>query len=136
MVDCYHAEACFSDPVFTTLQGPEIGAMWSMFCDQAKTLEIEVFNIKADKAGGQALWTASYVFGKPARLVHNRINAIFEFQNGKIIKHSDHFNLWKWSRMALGPLGLILGWHPRIQNKIRHQAQANLIKFIKRSEFA
>ncbi len=55
----------------------------------------------------------------------------FQFQDGKIIQHHDSFNFWKWSFMALGPVGLILGWSPLVKNKIQKQAAKNLNKFIK-----
>ncbi len=127
---CYHEDATFSDPIFTELKGEQIGAMWTMFCLQAPTLEIKISGIKADDISGQARWIARYGFGKPPRPVYNRVRAEFKFQDGLIIDHRDHFKLWKWSRMALGPLGLMLGWHSGVQEKIRHQAMKNLTKFI------
>ncbi len=129
MANCYHAGAEFSDPVFQKLKGTEIKDMWSMLCLQAKTLEIEAFDIQADDTRGQATWTARYPFGKSKRIVFNRIEATFEFRDGKIIRHVDHFDLWKWSRMALGPLGFLLGWHSIVQENIRSQAMRNLTKF-------
>lgn len=136
MSACYHEDASFSDPVFTELKGEQIGAMWTMLCLQAKTLEIVADEIKADDKGGQAMWTARYEFGKPPRPVHNRVRAEFEFQDGLIICHRDHFKLWKWSRMALGPLGLVLGWNSGVQEKIRRQAMSNLTKFILKTKDA
>jgi len=136
MAACYHQEATFSDPVFTDLQGLDIGAMWTMLCLQAKALHVEVFNVQADEEKGQAIWTAEYDYGKPPRPVHNRIQAKFDFREGKIIRHVDYFSLWKWSRMALGPLGLLLGWNAGVQKKIRHQAMRNLTKFTSKTNNA
>jgi len=130
MAACYHNEAVFSDPVFSNLQGEQIGAMWSMLCLQAKTLEIDFYDVVVDGDRGQATWEARYAFGKPPRPVHNTIHAEFEFQEGKIIRHVDTFNFWKWSRMALGPLGLLLGWQKGVKKKIQDQAFTNLKKFI------
>jgi len=127
---CYHPKAVFSDPVFPRLTGEQIGSMWTMLCLQASNLEIEVYNIKVEGATGQAVWEASYEFGKPPRPVHNIIHAEFEFFEGRIIKHGDQFNFWKWSRMALGPLGLLLGWQKGVQQKIQQQAYNNLKKFM------
>jgi ketosteroid isomerase-like protein len=134
MADCYHKDATFADPVFLELKGEQIGAMWKMLCLQGKDLTIEVYDIKADEVEGQATWEAKYGFGKPPRPVHNFVHAKFEFSEGKIIKHVDHFKLWKWSRMALGPLGLMLGWHSGVQKKIQQQAMSNLKKFISRTK--
>ncbi len=130
MADCYHAEAVFSDPVFQQLKGSEIGMMWKMLCLQASSLEISAKNISADDEMGQADWSARYTFGKSQRRVHNKIHAEFKFKDGKIIGHVDQFDFWKWSRMALGPLGLLLGWNAVVRVNIQKQAQANLIKFI------
>ena len=97
MADSYHAEAVFSDPVFDHLQGDEIGMMWKMLCLQASTLEITAENIQADDEQGSADWTARYNFGKARREVNNCIHAKFNFKDGKIIRHTDDFNFWKWS---------------------------------------
>ncbi len=36
--------------------------------------------------------------------------------------------------MALGPLGLLLGWHSGVQERIQGQAERNLAKFITRAK--
>lgn len=130
MAALYHKDAVFSDPVFPELRGEQIGAMWSMLCLQAATLEIDFSDVQADDQSGQVRWEAKYDFGKPPRKVQNKIRAHFEFVDGQIIKHTDHFSFWKWSRMALGPLGLLLGWNSKVRKKIQHQALSNLEKFI------
>lgn len=129
MAECYHEDAVFSDPVFENLKGSQITDMWSLLCLQAKTLEIKYSNIQADETSGQASWTARYPFGKSHREVFNRIEAKFEFLDGKIIRHIDHFDMWKWCRMALGPLGFFMGWHSVVQVNIRRQAMKNLTNF-------
>ncbi len=130
MTDSYHSEAVFNDPVFQNLQGSEIGQMWTMLCLQSSSLEIAFENIQAEEESGQADWSAIYTFGKAKRKVHNKIHAEFTFKDGKILKHTDHFNFWKWSRMALGPLGLFMGWNAVVKVNIRKQAKTNLTKFI------
>lgn len=129
MAKCYHEDAEFNDPVFTDLHGAQIGEMWTMLCQQAQTLEIGISDIVADEHLGSASWTARYEFGRPPRPVFNQIKARFEFENGKIVKHVDQFSFWRWSRMALGPLGLLLGWHKGVRRKVSDQAERNLIKF-------
>lgn len=130
MADSYHSHADFDDPVFQNLQGSEIGMMWTMLCLQSSSLEIAFENIQADDKRGSADWSAKYSFGKTKRKVHNKIHAEFIFEDGKIKKHTDYFDFWKWSRMALGSLGLIMGWNPIVKVNIRKQAMANLTKFI------
>ena len=54
---------------------------------------------------GSADWTADYLFSKTGRQVFNEIHAEFEFKDGKIFRHHDTFDIWKWSRQALGISG-------------------------------
>ncbi|MBA3630597.1 MAG: hypothetical protein H0W55_13180 [Actinobacteria bacterium] len=35
--------------------------------------------------------------------VHNKIGVSFSFRDGLNIRHRDHFDFYRWSRMALGP---------------------------------
>jgi ketosteroid isomerase-like protein len=130
MADCYHPDISFHDPVFLNLEGPQVAQMWEMLCRQASSLEVAVQDIAVDDKTGVATWTARYLFGKEKRQVVNHIKASFRFQDGKIIQHVDAFNFWRWSRMALGPLGSILGWHNSVKKKIREQALRNLTQFI------
>jgi hypothetical protein len=55
---------------------------------------------------------------------------MFEFQDGKIVRHVDNFDLWKWSRMALGFSGTVGGWLGPVQTKIRETANRALTKYI------
>ena len=52
------------------------------------------------------------------------------FRDGKIIEHTDDFDLWKWSRQALGIKGWLLGWSEFVQKKIRNSAQDSLLAFL------
>jgi limonene-1,2-epoxide hydrolase len=130
MVRCYHADVRFSDPVFPNLTQPQVIAMWRMLCKQAKNFELTFADVEANDRTGKAHWKASYDFSATGRRVNNKIDARFEFQDGKIIKHTDSFNFWKWSRMALGPTGLLLGWTPLVRKKVQSQAAARLAKFM------
>jgi len=131
MTACYNADIVFSDPAFGTLHGSEATSMWQMLCERGKDLKIEFSNVQADDSIGGAHWEAWYSFSKSKRPVHNVIEASFVFQDGKIIQHTDRFNLWRWSSMALGPLGTFLGWTPFVQAGIRKEALRGLNKFIK-----
>ncbi len=130
MAGCYHTDAEFSDPLFQNLQGAEIGAMWHMLCLRGKDLEITFDGVQADDATGRAAWQAVYTFGATGRKVHNRIDASFTFEDGAIRQHIDVFDLYRWTRMALGLPGVLLGWSGLIQNKVRRQANGALKKFI------
>lgn len=129
MIACYHPEVRFSDPVFQDLVGPRAGAMWRMLCGRAKTLEIEFRDVAADDRAGSAHWEARYLFSATGRQVHNVIDATFELADGKIIRHTDRFDLWRWAGMALGAKGKLLGWLPPVQRSIRDKAMHGLAEF-------
>lgn len=129
MIACYHEDIHFSDPVFTDLRGQRAKAMWHMLCERGKDLQVTFTNVQADDKTGSAHWEATYSFGK-GRQVHNIIEAAFEFQDGKIIKHQDTFDLWKWTRMALGSTGIFLGWSPMVKGRVRGTAVTGLNTFI------
>jgi limonene-1,2-epoxide hydrolase len=133
MQSLYHPDSVFYDPVFENLKSNEVKAMWEMLITTAKDLKIECSNIEANESTGQCRWDAWYTFTATGWKVHNIINASFEFKEGKIIKHTDTFDLWRWSRMALGVSGVLLGWSRIVRNKIRRTAQGRLQKFMKSS---
>jgi SnoaL-like domain len=132
MQECYHAEALFSDPVFQNLSCKETKAMWHMLIARGKDLNLTFHSMKADEQKGSCHWTATYSFSKTGRKVVNEIDASFEFKEGLIFRHTDRFDLWKWTRMALGVKGAILGWAPFMQTKIRETAKDGLKLFITR----
>lgn len=131
MVACYHPEVMFSDPVFTDLRGPRAGAMWRMLNARAKSIEVSFRDVSADDKTGRAHWEAIYPFSQTGRLVHNRIDATFGFRDGKIVLHHDAFDLWRWTRMALGAKGIFLGWLPPVQRAIRAKAAEGLDAFMR-----
>lgn len=130
MCACYHPDVTFTDAAFLDLHGGEAKAMWRMLCGRAKDLELEFSGVFADATKGRAHWEARYTFASTGRKVHNIIDAEFEFKDGKIIRHDDHFNFWRWSRQALGPAGLLLGWTPILQKKVRGTARKGLSDYI------
>jgi ketosteroid isomerase-like protein len=127
---CYAPDARFSDPVFQDLRGDEVRAMWRMLCERGKDLELTHSAVEADDERGSAHWDADYTFSATGRRVHNEIDARFRFENGLIAEHDDSFDLWRWCRQALGPVGVALGWAPPLQNKVRAQARENLRAFM------
>ncbi len=135
MVDCYHKDIAFSDPAFPELKGWEAGAMWIMLVDRGGAdLSITFDSVDADDKTGRAHWEAKYTFGKDKRPIHNKIDATFEFKDGKIIKHTDRFNFWRWSSMALGLPGLLMGWTPGVKAKVQKEAGTGLQMYIKRKK--
>lgn len=133
MQQAYHPEASFSDPVFQHLTGEEVKAMWQMLITSAKDLEITYERVKADDLNGQCHWEARYTFSATGRKVHNEIDMSMQFRDGKILHHNDHFVFWRWSRMALGTPGLLLGWTPYLLSAVRKKARGSLEKYIEKS---
>ena len=131
MISCYHDEVDFEDPAFGKLKGDQAKAMWQMLINRSKgNLAIEYSEIIADELKGQAQWIARYPFGPKKRNVVNRISASFVFQDGKIIKHTDVFDLWRWSQQALGLSGYLLGWTSFFAKKIQKTTNKQLADFM------
>jgi len=132
MARCYHADVFFTDPVFPALRGQDAGDMWRMLLSRAKDLEVTLDEASADEDGGRAKWTARYTFTKTGRPVINRVDAMFAFRDGLIVRHFDSFSFWRWASQALGPMGKLLGWSLPIKWKVRKDAAAALEKFVAR----
>lgn len=128
MADAYAPGASFSDPVFTDLREEEPGAMWRMLTGRANQLTVRLLEHEADEERGTAHWIADYTF-RTGRRVHNDVKSEFRFKDGKIVEQRDRFSLHRWAHQALGPAGLILGWTPIVQGKIRRQARSELDEF-------
>ena len=126
MASCYAADIHFSDPVFPDLKAGEAGDMWRMLTEAAPELKVVVSGIEADDQQGKAHWTATYRFSQTGRDVVNEIDAAFTFRDGLIVRHVDTFDLYKWTRMALGPVGTLLGWSALVQKPLRRQAGEGL----------
>jgi len=133
MIDCYHEDIQFEDPAFGQLNGDRAKNMWKMLCEsqKGKDFKIEFSEIKTNGDSGSAHWEAHYTFSLTGRKIHNKIEAKFKFQDGKIIQHTDHFNLHKWSIQALGLKGFILGWTSFFKKKLNVQTNKLLNKFEK-----
>jgi ketosteroid isomerase-like protein len=129
MVACYTPDVWFSDPAFRDLRGPRAGNMWRMLAERASSLKVTFSDISADDRTGRAHWEAHYVFLATGRNVHNIIDARFEFRDGKIVRHADSFDLWRWSGQALGAKGKLLGWSPLVRNAIFKTATKGLDAF-------
>jgi ketosteroid isomerase-like protein len=131
MQSCYSEEIIFNDPAFGILRGDDAKAMWEMLCRNAKDFSLTYSNIQLlDHEYTTCQWVASYTFSKTGRKVVNRIKAHMRIKDGKIIEHTDQFDIWKWSRQALGISGWLLGWSGYMKSKIRVNAHKSLDKFI------
>jgi len=130
MASCYHPNIVFEDPAFGRLEGKNASDMWHMLIERAKgNLEISFSDIQANNKSGSAKWIAKYHFSKTNRNVVNKIKAYFEFKDGLIIKHTDNFDFYDWSKQALGTTGLLIGWTSFLRKKVQKQALESLRKY-------
>ncbi|MFL5807983.1 MAG: nuclear transport factor 2 family protein [Flavisolibacter sp.] len=135
MAGCYHGEIEFTDPAFGTLRGADVKMMWRMLTSRNADIRITHDNVHANGNSGSADWQAEYTFTPTGRKVINKISSQFLFQDGKIIKQKDSFDIWKWSRQAFGWKGILLGWTSFMKKKIQTQANRSLSSFkIKQGE--
>lgn len=132
MQACYAENATFSDAVFKSLNADQVKAMWEMLITKGKDMRLEYRIISSAENLVNAHWDAFYTFSATGKKVVNRIDATFEIENGKIVKHTDNFNFFTWSRQALGLPGILLGWTNFLNNKISTQAMKNLESFMRR----
>jgi len=132
MAACYHPEVEFNDPAFGTLKGSHVSAMWKMLLERSNgKLKIEFSNVQAHGETGSAHWEAYYDFSKTGRPVHNKIDARFEFKDGKIFRHHDHFSLWKWASQAMGLSGFLLGGTSFFKKQLQQQTHKALSDYLK-----
>lgn len=131
MMACYHPEAMFHDNAFGTLKGERIFKMWEMLLlNSSGDIRISFNRVKADSQNGSVYWKAEYAYGKKKRKVVNNVWAKFKFKDGKIIRHNDNFDLWNWTKQALGPIGYALGWTSFMKSKIQQTLNKHLDNFI------
>jgi len=135
MAACYAENARFDDAAFSLSGRREIGGMWRMLCEAVKAKGRDVWKLEVSAITDRsAHWQPHYRFSASGRMVHNIIDAQFEFDGaGLIVRHQDSFDFWRWSRQALGLPGWLLGWTPFLRGKVRAQAGASLKAFLARS---
>ena len=131
MVACYHEDIIFEDPAFGVLKGDKAKNMWRMLCGSLKKQggEIIITKITCDDKICTAYWEAQYIFSQTGRKVHNIIKAEFKFKDGLIIKHTDIFDLYKWSKQAFGLKGFLIGGTSFFLKKLNTQTNKLLTEF-------
>jgi SnoaL-like domain len=107
--------------------------MWQMLTGRAPDLQVKLVEHHADGERGSAHWLADYTFSATGRRVHNDVRAEFRFEHGLISEHRDSFSLYAWSRQAIGPVGLVLGWTPILQSRLQRTARQSLDEFLTQS---
>lgn len=132
MQACYASGAHFDDEAFSLRGREQIGSMWRMLCTTTRAKGMAHWRLEVSQITPRsAHWEAHYLFSATGRLVHNRIDATFAFdEQGLITHHRDRFDFWAWSRQALGTPGLLLGWTPWLRAKVRARAATSLQAFL------
>ncbi|SFC30048.1 Ketosteroid isomerase-related protein [Algibacter lectus] len=131
MLECYHKDVVFEDAVFGRLEGESAFKMWEMLLSQKKgDTKISFNNIEANAETGKANWVAEYFYGEKKRKVINEVSTAFKFKDGKIIEHFDTFDLWKWTKQAMGTPGYLLGWTSYMKSKIQQTTNKRLDAFM------
>lgn len=136
MTACYAPAACFDDPGFRLNGRRQIAGMWHMLCDAARSnaredWQLNFKEVQANALSGQAQWEVQYQFSRTHRRVHNRVTSRFSFTpHGLIESQVDEFDLWRWSRQAIGLGGYVLGWTPFFRQQMRRQTHAALAQYM------
>lgn len=131
MVRLYHPQATFHDAVFGTLTAAQTAAMWRMLLGRSADMSVSSVLLgtegqTSDTQTARVRWDAHYQFSSTGRPVHNVVYARLTVQDGLIVRHTDRFNFWVWSRQALGLPGLLLGWTPVLHRRVSETALAGL----------
>jgi hypothetical protein len=129
MAQLYAPEATFSDPAFPLLSADEAGLMWRMLVTRAGGELSVSATVEEGPNHARVIWIARYPFGPRRRRVVNRIYTEMDIVAGKIVRHVDRFNFWRWSRQALGWKGWLLGWTPWLRKRVQMQAAESLRRF-------
>lgn len=136
LVQLYHNDVIFEDPAFGRIKGERVKDMWRLLLGRKveTKLEINVIDVQSDGLTGTASWEAKYLFNVTGRKVHNKITSTFELMDGLIIKQDDKFDLYKWSKQAMGMTGTIVGWTKFFQHNLQGKTEYMLDNFIAKKE--
>lgn len=132
MAEAYHPEAVFYDPVFGSLEGPQVRAMWEMLLSGATELDLQFGDVVIDEGYGSCRWVATYIFPATRKRVVNKARARFRFEDGLIAEHFDDFSFYRWASQALGWKGVVFGWTSMLQRAVRRKALNRLERFMKK----
>ena len=89
----------------STSPAAEVGAMWAMLCARGKDLRVEWRDVRADDRAGRRTGSRATPTPRPGARCTTSSTPTFTFRDGRIAAHVDRFDLWRWSRMALGAKG-------------------------------
>ena len=122
----YDKKLRYNDNIFVNLDYNETISMWSSLLVGNKNMSIKYEIKKYSEKYVEVEWIADYLFTSTNRNVKNIILAKMEIDQGKIINHTDNFDFYKWSQMAFGITGVLIGWTSFFKNKVRTEAYNKL----------
>ena len=131
MVSFYHEKAHFEDPIFGKLNAQQVANMWRMLIAR-RDKNTQITHKITGVNGGiiKVNWIAQYNYGPKKRKVVNHVSAQLKIVDGRIMEHTDHFDLWKWTQQAFGLPGYLLGWSSFMKMKIKGKVSLALKEFI------
>lgn len=132
MASVYHPDATFEDPAFGTLKGKEIGAMWKFLLELSqRQIAIRYSQVDVHNGIGTAHWDADYRFSLTGFYIDNHIDSRFSFKDGLIYSQQDHFDFHRWSALAIGLPGQLLGGTPFLKAYFQSQVRQRLADWMK-----
>lgn len=126
---CYHGSITYEDDLFRELRKEEVGAMWEMRFGENPVWEVEYREVEASNVWGRAYWTLTYGHSKSGKPRRRHIVARFTFYEGKILYHSDAFNLYNWVKETQGAWWRFLVWFSPFRYFLRAGAHRRLKRF-------
>lgn len=133
MQHSYAENAIFNDSVFRNLDVQQARAMWQMLISRSGDMTLTFGNIKEENNKVIAYWEAHYTFTATGKKVINKIDAEFEIEDGKIVRHTDTFDFYKWAKQAFGAGGFLLGWTSSFKEKVRQTAKKKLDDYLQKT---
>ena len=88
--------------MFGELNQVDTVTMWRGLLGRAKDLSVSFQLQDAEGDTVPVHWGARYTFGQTGRKVRNVVRARLTVRDGVIVRHTDAFSFWRWSRQALG----------------------------------
>ncbi|RKR82268.1 SnoaL-like protein [Mucilaginibacter gracilis] len=130
----YAKNATFRDPIFISLNASQASAMWAMVVKE-KDFQIDIKKIDiSDRfltADCTLIWTC-----ENGKKVLNDITSRFAFNtDGKILLHSNHFDVYKLVKQTTGTIGVLFGWTKVLRNRTRRLAAEKLNYFMKEQNY-
>lgn len=126
----YGFNSFYSDEVFPSLAGSEIGKMWEMRFSLSKDFNLDYKILKSSSKNVEVKWDIKYKPKDFNKYVENSIRTTFEIQEGKIITQKDRFNFPKWVKNTRGTWAYLFCFLGITRKKIQERAEFTLNAFI------